>query len=198
MSTLAISSHVFWIASRATGISALVLVSASVGTGVALSGRLDPASGSDLRIAHEALSLAAFAMIALHVVSLFEDSYFHPSIADLAVPVLLNYREPYMAIGIFGGWGTLLLGLSYYVRRRIGIARWKALHRLTAVAWVLSVIHTLGEGTDGGDGWFVAIVVLTVAPTLLLILVRISNSRRPPARLNPLARSLPDAGGGGT
>jgi sulfoxide reductase heme-binding subunit YedZ len=191
LTSLAISSHVFWVTARAAGISALVLVSASVGTGVALSGRLDPASGSDLRIAHEALSLAAVVLIALHVLSLFGDTYFHPSVGDLVIPVELDYREPYMAIGIIGGWGTVVLGLSYYVRGLIGIARWKILHRVTAVAWVLSVIHTLGEGTDGGDAWFIAIVVLTVLPTLLLILVRLTHGRWPPSRFNPLARSLP-------
>ncbi len=190
MSALALSSNVFWITARAAGLAALVLVSASVGVGVALSGRLDTSSGSDLRIAHEALSLAAFAMIALHVLALLEDSYFHPSIADIAIPVQLDYREPYMAIGIIGGWGTILLGLSYYIRGLIGIARWKVLHRLTGVAWVLSVIHTLGEGSDSGAAWFIAVVVLTVLPTVLLILVRLSNKRRPPARLLPLARSL--------
>jgi sulfoxide reductase heme-binding subunit YedZ len=190
LSSIALSANVIWITARAAGIAALVLVSASVGAGVALSGRLDTASGSDLRVAHEALSLAAFAMIALHVLALFEDSYFHPSIADIAIPVQLNYREPYMAIGIIGGWGTILLGLSYYIRGSIGIARWKILHRLTALAWVLSVIHTLGEGSDSGAAWFIAVVVLTVLPTVLLILVRLSNRRRPPAPLVPLARSL--------
>ena len=167
-----------------------MLVSASVGAGVALSGRLDTASGSDLRVAHEALSLAAFAMIALHVLSLFGDTYFHPSIAALAIPFVRDFRAPYMAIGIIGGWGTIVLGLSYYVRGAIGIARWKVLHRFTALAWVLSVIHTLGEGSDSGAAWFIAVVVLTVLPTVLLILVRLSNKRRPPARLLPLARSL--------
>jgi sulfoxide reductase heme-binding subunit YedZ len=198
LSSIALSANVIWITARAAGIAALVLVSASVGAGVALSGRLDTASGSDLRIAHEALSLAAFAMIALHVVALLEDSYFHPSIAAIAIPVELDYREPYMAIGIFGGWGTILLGLSYYVRGLIGIARWKVLHRLTALAWVLSVIHTLGEGSDSGAAWFIVVVVLTVLPTVLLILVRLSNTRRPPARLVPLARSLLRPRGSGT
>jgi sulfoxide reductase heme-binding subunit YedZ len=191
LSVTALSSHLFWITARASGIAALVLVSAAVGTGVALSGRLDTASGTDLRIAHEALSLAAFAMIALHVLSLFGDTYFHPSIADLAIPVLLNYREPYMAIGIIGGWGTIVLGLSYYVRGLIGIARWKVLHRFTALTWVLSVIHTLGEGSDSGDAWFIAVVVLTVLPAVLLILVRLANGRWPPARFLPVPRSLP-------
>jgi len=91
----------------------------------------------------------------------------------------MNYKEPYMAIGIIGGWGMLLLGLSYYARERIGINRWKALHRLTAVAWILGVIHTLGEGTDAGQPWFLALTVAAVAPVALLLAARILTTRRP-------------------
>lgn len=192
LSPIAISSHLFWVTCRAAGIAALVLVSASVGVGVALSGRLVKGTAPDLRVAHEALSVAAFAMISLHVLTLLGDSFFHPSIADVAIPFERDYREPYMAIGIIGGWGTILLGLSYYVRDHIGIKRWKVLHRFTVLTWTLSVIHTLGEGSDSGESWFIAVVVVTVLPTALLILVRLANARRPPPRaLESLARWLP-------
>jgi len=193
LSSIAISSHLFWITCRAAGVAALVLVSASVGVGVALSGRLAKGIGSDLRIAHEALSIAALAMIVLHVLTLLGDSYFHPSIADVAVPFERDYREPYMAIGIIGGWGTIVLGFSYYVRTLIGIARWRVLHRFTVLAWMLSVIHTLGEGSDSGEAWFLAVVVLTVFPTALWVIVRLSNGRLPSplavaARVSPYLR----------
>ena len=52
-----------------------------------------------------------------------------------------------------------MLGLSYYARGRIGPARWRRLHRWTALAWVLGVVHGLMEGTDAGAAWF----LLTVA-----------------------------------
>jgi sulfoxide reductase heme-binding subunit YedZ len=97
----------------------------------------------------------------------------------------MNYKEPYMAIGIIGGWGMLLLGLSYYARERIGINRWKALHRLTAVAWILGVIHTLGEGTDAGQPWFLALTVAAVAPVALLLAARILTTPAPATREIP-------------
>jgi sulfoxide reductase heme-binding subunit YedZ len=195
---IAISSHLFWITCRASGIAALVLVSASVGVGVCLSGRLVKGSGPDLRVAHETLSLAAYAMIALHVLSLLGDSYFHPTIADVAIPFERDYREPYMAIGIIGGWGTIVLGLSYYVREFVGTARWRVLHRFTLLTWVLSVIHTLGEGSDSGEAWFIALVVVTVLPTAVLILGRLGSSRQPQsAPVEWLTRSLPRLRGSG-
>ena len=179
------SNHFVWIMCRASGVAALILVSASVGVGLSVSGRLMKGRGGDLGVRggdlhaiHEALSIAALAMIALHGLSLLADSYFHPSIADLAIPFQRNYREPYMAIGIIGGWGVTLLGLSYYARRLIGVQRWRVLHRCTLAAWVLIVIHTLGEGSDSGEGWFLAVVVVTILPIAVLTLVRSIGGRR--------------------
>ena len=171
--TTAIGTHLFWITSRAAGIVALLLAGASVGVGVSIGGRLIRGRGPDLRAIHEALSLATIVALILHVASLLGDSYFHASIADLTVPFVRNYREPYMAIGIVAGWSLVVLGLSYYVRERIGIARWKVLHRFTALAWLLGVIHTLGEGSDAGKTWFLVVVSLGVIPVLGLVVARI-------------------------
>ena len=168
-----IGTHFFWITSRAAGIVALLLASASVAAGIAISGRFGRMRGPDLRVTHEALSLGALAALVLHAVALLGDSFFHPTIADLVIPFAMNYKEPYMAIGILGGWGMLLLGLSYYARERIGISRWKALHRLTAVAWILGVVHTLGEGTDAGQLWFLAMTLIVIVPTGMLLVARI-------------------------
>jgi sulfoxide reductase heme-binding subunit YedZ len=185
-----IASHFFWITSRAAGTVALVLASASVGVGLAISGRFGKARGPDLRVTHEALSLAALAALVLHGLALLGDSYFHPTIADLLVPFHMDYKEPYMAIGIISGWIMILFGLSYYVRERIGINRWKVWHRLTAVAWILGVVHTLGQGTDAGTTWFLAVVGIAVIPVTLLLVARLlttpSSSAPPPSP----ARSL--------
>lgn len=172
------SNHFVWVSCRAAGVAALILVSLSVGFGVTLSGRLARGRGADLRVAHEALSLAALAMIGLHGLSLLLDSYFHPSVPDLLVPFVRDYREPYMAVGIIGGWATTLFGLAYYVRERLGPARWRMLHRLTVASWALNVVHTIGEGTDGSAPWLLAIVALTVAPVLLLLAVRVTGRHR--------------------
>ena len=170
-------SHVFWITSRAAGIVALILTSASVGVGLSMSGRLVNGRGPDLRVTHEALALAAIVAIALHAVALLGDSYFHPGIADLLIPFVRNYKEPYMALGIIAGWGFILLGLSYHLRQRIGVKRWKVMHRFTALAWVLGVIHTLGEGSDAGRTWFLVITAIAVIPTLVLLVARLARPR---------------------
>jgi methionine sulfoxide reductase heme-binding subunit len=175
MLALAASTHLFWITSRAAGTVALLLASVSVCVGLAMGGRLLPRGPHDLRTTHEALSLATMAALGVHVVSLLGDSYLHPSLADVTVPFASSYAQPWTAIGIVAGWATLLLGLSYYARARIGVQRWRRLHRLTALAWLLGLVHALGEGSDAGTAWFLASVGLVAIPAVALLALRVSG-----------------------
>jgi sulfoxide reductase heme-binding subunit YedZ len=188
MIATAIGTHVYWITSRAAGTVALILSGASVGAGLMISGRIGKVRGPDLRVTHEALSLATIVAIILHAAALLGDSFFHPSVADLLVPFQMDYKEPYMWIGIISGWGMVILGLSYYARERIGINRWKVLHRFTAIAWILGVVHTLGEGTDAGQTWFLAVTAVAVAPVVVLLAVRTLST---PGAREPGTAALP-------
>jgi hypothetical protein len=58
------------------------------------------------------------------------------------------------------------------------------LHRFTALAWVLGLVHALGEGTDAGQTWFEAMTAIVVLPAIALLAVRWLGARphRPGAR----------------
>ena len=180
MTTLAtaVAPHLFWITSRAAGTAALLLASLSVCIGLSMGGRLIKGRGPDLRVAHEALSLATLAALVVHGATLLGDSYLHPSIADIAVPFLSGYKTLWTSTGIIAFWALALLGLSYYFRARIGQQRWRKLHRFTALAWLLGLVHSLGEGTDAGQAWFLALIAIAVLPALCLLLARLAGSAR--------------------
>ncbi len=171
--TTAVDTHLFWITSRAAGTAALVLSSVSVGAGLLMGGKLLRRRLGDLRVAHEALSLATMAALVVHATALLGDGYLHPSVLDVSVPFVSGYRTVWMSIGIVGGWSLILLGLSFYARARIGQARWRALHRFTALAWVLGLVHSLGEGTDAGQAWFLALTAIVAGPVLVLLVRRL-------------------------
>ena len=168
--------HLFWITSRAAGIAALLFASAAVAVGLTLGGRLLKGRGPDLRITHEALSLATMAALVVHAVSLLGDSFLKPSLADIAIPFASSYKEPWMATGIVGGWMMILLGVSYYARTRIGIERWRKWHRFTALGWLLGLAHALGEGTDAGRAWFLIAVGIVAIPATGLLLTRTAST----------------------
>jgi sulfoxide reductase heme-binding subunit YedZ len=176
----AVAPHLYWIASRAAGSAALLLSSLSVCVGLVAGGRLLKGFGPDLRVSHEALSLATIVALVVHVFTLLGDSYLHPSVWDLAVPFLSGYKTVWMTIGIVAFWGMLFLGLSFYLRERVGQRRWRTLHRFTAVAWLLGLVHSLGEGTDAGQAWFLAMTAVVAIPAIILLCMRMMSSSTSP------------------
>ena len=74
------------------------------------------------------------------------------------------------------------VGGRHHVRDRIGQRGWRTLHRFTALAWLAGLVHSLGEGTDAGEAWFVAAVAIVVAPALALLAVRMRGLPVPPRR----------------
>lgn len=148
----AVGPHLFWLTSRTAGIAALILSSVSVSVGLSMGGRFAKRHRAELRVTHEALSLATLAALAIHGVTLLGEGFLHPSLGDIAVPFLSGYKTFWTSAGIIAFWALLLLGVSYYARARIGVQRWRKLHRFTALAWILGVVHSLGEGTADAAG----------------------------------------------
>jgi len=178
----AVGPHLYWITSRAAGIAALVLSSLSVCVGLLMGGRILKRRQPDLRVTHEALSLATLVALVVHGLTLLGDGYLNLSLGDVAVPFLSGYKTLWTSAGIVAFWALLVLGLSYYARSRIGPQRWRKLHRFTALAWILGIAHSLGEGTDAGQAWFLAMTAIVVLPALLLLAIRwLSPSATPQA-----------------
>ena len=167
-----VAPHLFWITSRAAGGAAMLLASASVAVGLMMSSKRKSANKRDLRAIHEALSLITLAMVALHGLSLLGDSFFHPGLSGIAIPFVGSYRPIWTGIGIIAGYGLAVLGLTYYLRDRIGAARWRRVHRLTAVFWLAAIVHTIGAGSDSAQIWFLAVSGAVVIPAALLLALR--------------------------
>jgi sulfoxide reductase heme-binding subunit YedZ len=176
----AVGPHLFWLTSRAAGIAALILTSLSVCAGLLIGGRVVKGHRQELRVTHEALSLTALAALVVHGLTLLGDSYLHPSLGDIAIPFLSSYKTLWTSMGIVAFWALLVLGLSYYARTRIGVQRWRRLHRFAALAWILGLAHSLGEGTDAGQTWFLAMIAVAVVPALGLLLARLLDSPTAP------------------
>jgi sulfoxide reductase heme-binding subunit YedZ len=167
--------HLFWITSRAAGTAALVLSSVSVSVGLSMGGKLMKRRNGDNRVLHEALSLSVMVALAIHAFSLLGDKFMHPSVADVTIPFASSYKTGWMSAGIIAGWALVALGLSYYLRGKIGVARWRIIHRFTLVAWIVGLVHSLGMGTDAGQKWFLALVIVSAAPALVFFGARMAD-----------------------
>jgi len=164
--------HIFWITSRAAGGAALLLSGAAVAVGLMMSAKRANANKRDLRAIHEALSLTTLAMVALHGLALLADSYLNPGLTGITIPFVSFYRPVWTGLGIVAGYGLAALGLTYYMRDRIGAARWRKVHRFTALFWGLAIVHTIGAGSDAAQLWFLVASGLIVIPAALLLALR--------------------------
>ena len=182
--------HLFWIASRALGVVALILVSVSVGLGLVIATRSAKGPGVLARVKqlHEATALVALLAIAGHGLALLGDSYLRPGLSGIAIPFLMPHRPVWTGLGIIAGWLAAILGLTFYVRRWIGPRLWRQLHRWTLAVYVLAVVHTLGAGTDAGSFWLLVLVIATVAPVAVLAAVRLLPTDDPPRGGRPRRR----------
>lgn len=190
MSGAEVSQHLFWLSSRALGVTALVLVSLSVGLGLALASRVTRRPGLPARIKrlHEATALTALIAIAAHGLVLLGDSYLRPTLADLVLPFSMANQPLWTGAGIIGGWLAAILGLSFYVRRWVGSGLWRKMHRWTLAVYVLAVAHTFGSGTDAGSAWLLLILAATGLPIVFLATLRFLPRERKATRVPPRRR----------
>jgi methionine sulfoxide reductase heme-binding subunit len=185
------SQQVFWLASRALGVVAIVLLAISVALGLAMSGRLArrPGLPAKLKRLHEASTLVALGLIVAHAGVLLADGWLRPGIAGIALPFQLGYRPVWTGIGIIAGWLALILGLSFYVRKWIGTRTWRWLHRWTLAVYALALGHAVGAGTDGRSTWMLVMLALLTAPIVFAFSYRMlpAGAARPRRAAPPAA-----------
>lgn len=189
----ALAQHGWWLASRASGLVALALVTISVGIGLLMGGKLmrRPGLGPKLAAIHEHAALAAMVAIAVHGVTLLGDAWLSPGLAGIVIPFKMAYKPLWTGLGVLGGYLVALLGLSFYARRRIGARLWRKAHRFTVVVYALAVMHTLGAGTDASTPWLRWWLLLTAPPIALLFAVRLVHGWKASRRPHPRAERPP-------
>jgi sulfoxide reductase heme-binding subunit YedZ len=163
-------THAWWLASRSAGIVAYVLLSLAVVLGLAMALRLAPVPWRGaLRLGHERIALLALVAIAAHGVLLLGDPWLRPAITQLVLPLSLDYRPLWTALGIVAFDLAAVLSLTYYARRRLGARRWRTAHRFIPIAWALAALHVIGAGTDAGQLWLQAVLAATIAAIVTLL-----------------------------
>ena len=165
----------YWYMARAGGIVSYLLLWLSVIWGLALSTkvthRLVPAP-----IAyglHEFLSIGTILFATLHAAVLLGDSYIGFNIFHLAIPFIAPYEPLWTGLGTVGFYLSAVLTGSFYIRKQIGQKVWRALHYLTFVAYMLTLVHGLMAGTDTKLGFMKLLYLMTGGSVLFLSCYRL-------------------------
>ncbi len=177
----------WWLASRSAGIVAYLLLSVAVIAGLAMALRIGPVRV--LRITHERVALLALGAVAAHGLLLLGDPWLRPGITGILVPFTNGYRPVWTGLGILAAYLAAALALTFYVRARLGVRRWRTAHRLIPVAWAMAAIHVIGAGSDAGSLWLQVPIALTAALVLTLLGQRLLPRRAPSP--SPPAPELP-------
>lgn len=172
---------VVWLVARASGLVAFGLLTLSVWLGLAMSTRLlGPRRQKGLFGWHQTLVWTALSMVGLHILAVLSDPVLHFGLGAVLVPLAAPWHPLGIAAGVTAGWLTLMLALSFRLKRRLGHRTWRLLHYASFAAFALFLGHALAVGTDlrGLTGPIVA--ALAAGPVVWLSLARLLLPRHAP------------------
>ncbi len=175
--------NAFWYLTRGTGIVALILLTLSLGLGVAnvLRMRVPGAPRFVTLGVHRTISLLAVAFVAVHVLTTVADGYVPIGIASAVIPFSAGYRPFWVGLGAVAFDLLLALMITSLLRRRFGYRVWRTVHWAAYGCWPIAFVHALGTGTDPGTGWMTAILASLAGLVGAAVLGRLSGRRANPA-----------------
>jgi predicted ferric reductase len=183
---------VTWDVARAGGFTAYVLLTLAVAIGLALtmhwqSPRWPRIINSEL---HNFLILLAMVFIGVHVLAVWVDPFTRFGWNEVFIPFVSHYRPIWMALGIIALYLGIAIGISTWLRPRIGYAWWRRLHVLTLVGYALVTIHGLDAGSATRTWWALSIYVSSVALVGMLFLRRLLVPASAKWRAHPVIATL--------
>jgi DMSO/TMAO reductase YedYZ heme-binding membrane subunit len=139
-----------WMAARATGLVALILIALLVVLGIMLSHPEQTQWKLAKRIYpwHESLWVFVFAFLVVHVVSLVIDPYAGVGIGGALVPGMSQYRSAPVAIGVIALYAMLITAMTARYTRMLPTGWWLKLHRLSGLVLAMAWAHGVFAGSD--------------------------------------------------
>ena len=143
--------QIWWFATRAAGLIAYLLLWFSTVWGLAVPSKLvapllEQAYTFDF---HQFISLLSIAFTVLHIVVLLVDQYLPFTIWQILVPFMAPYRPFWIGIGVISFYTILLVTITFYLRKHIGMTAFRSIHELSLVGYLGATLHGLFAGTDG-------------------------------------------------
>jgi predicted ferric reductase len=172
-------SQVTWAVARAGGFTAYILLALAVSVGLALSlhwqsARWPRLINSEL---HNFLTLLSLIFVIVHVLAVWIDPFTNFGWKEIFIPFVSHYRTGWMALGIVALYLGIAIGISTWVRPKIGYKMWRRLHYLTLLIFALVTIHGIFTGSDTGTWWAVSLYAASALLVGTLVTLRIVKSR---------------------
>lgn len=179
-----------WIAARALGVTAYLLLTLQVGLGLVLSHPRNTAAWRTTRQVvpwHELITVFVWAFLVLHIVLMAIDPFAKVGWLGALVPGLSEYRTPAIAIGTVTVYAMLVTAITAKWTKLLPDGWWLKIHRLSALTFLLTWVHSVLAGTDGGA--LMPLYLATGLPILLGVAHRWWTARARPRRVEEPATS---------
>jgi methionine sulfoxide reductase heme-binding subunit len=159
---------------RGSGIVAFLLLASATIWGLLVStGLLGPwVKVKGLTFFHESVGLAALLATIVHLTALGFDEYIPFGPYQLFVPGASTWQPLATAFGVAAFYALALVSMSFYAKRWIGQARWRAIHFLAFGTFAAALVHGLLAGTDRANPAVFAMYVASAVAVIGLIAVR--------------------------
>lgn len=149
------SVHIWWYITRAAGLMGYLLFWLSTVWGFAVGSKifdsfLERVFTFDF---HEHLSLLSLGFLILHVLVLLVEKVEPLSLAEILVPFISAYRPFWTGIGIISFYLTILVTVTFYIRKWISMKTFRTIHYLSVAAYFGSLLHSVYAGTDTTLTW---------------------------------------------
>ena len=179
------SIQMWWYVTRAAGLTGYFLMWLSMAWGLAIANKiLHPAvEGSFTYDFHEFLSLLGIGFIILHVIVLYFDRFLPFNVIQTLIPFIDSYRPFWVGLGIIGFYLFLLVAVTFYMRKTIGMQAFRSIHALSLVGYLGATLHGLFAGTDSAL-WMTKLlyaltfIVIVFLATYWLIIISLNKREK--------------------
>jgi len=150
-SLLGAEPKAYWYLSRTSALVAYALLWLSMALGLIITNKLARVwpGGPTAFDLHQFASLLGLAFALFHALILMGDKYINYDLAQVLVPFNSGgYKPVWVGLGQIGFYLFAIVGLSFYVRKRLGQRRWRLIHFLGFLTFALALAHGIFAGTD--------------------------------------------------
>jgi sulfoxide reductase heme-binding subunit YedZ len=177
-----------WYATRASGYTALLLLSLCVVLGILTSSRQSRREWPRFVVqsVHRNVALMAGVFLVVHIVTSVIDPFAKLTFVDAFVPFIATYRPLWLGLGVVAFELLIAITATSVMRHRLGWRSWRFVHLFAYACWPAAVIHGLGTGTDSKSFWALLLVAASVLVVVGALVWRLAQAGPRHPRLREL------------
>lgn len=186
------SSTALWYTSRATGVVALLLLTAVLLLGLLVTrqGRLPGLPRFAVGGLHRNLSLLSAAFVAVHVLTAVTDGYVNIPVTAAVVPLTSSYERFWLGIGAVSFDLMLAVIVTSLLRRHLSRKAWRAVHLTAYASWPVAWVHSVFTSGDLQRGPLLILAVACAVAVIAAALGRVSAAARDVPRAERVSRLM--------